>query len=37
VFAVELELDVSATLTSPLLPGFALDVGALFALSRRPA
>jgi Uma2 family endonuclease len=37
VFDVELELDVSATLTSPLLPGFALDVGALFALSRRPA
>jgi len=32
VFDVELEFDVSATLTSPLLPGFALDVGALFEL-----
>ena len=37
VFDVELEFDVSATLTSPLLPGFALDAGALFGLSRRPA
>jgi len=32
VFDVELELDRSATLTSPLLPGFALDVGAPFDL-----
>jgi Uma2 family endonuclease len=30
-FDVALELDRGATLTSPLLPGFALDVGALFA------
>ncbi|MDQ3724106.1 MAG: Uma2 family endonuclease [Actinomycetota bacterium] len=30
-FDVALECDRSATLTSPLLPGFALDVGALFA------
>ena len=37
VFDVELEFDASATLTSPLLPGFALDAGALFGLSRRPA
>jgi len=29
-FDVALELDTGATLTSPLLPGFALDVGALF-------
>jgi Uma2 family endonuclease len=32
-FNVALELDATATLTSPLLPGFALDVGALFDLS----
>ena len=32
VFDVELELDHAATLTSPLLPGFALDVGALSEL-----
>jgi len=31
-FDVELEFDRSATLTSPLLPGFALDVGPLFDL-----
>lgn len=30
VFDVELELDPSATLTSPQLPGFGLDAGALF-------
>jgi Uma2 family endonuclease len=29
-FDVALELDRSATLTSPLLPGFSLDAGALF-------
>jgi Uma2 family endonuclease len=29
-YDVALEVDRSATLTSPLLPGFALDVGALF-------
>ncbi len=29
-FDVALELDAGATLTSPLLPDFALDVGALF-------
>lgn len=29
-FDVALEFDRSATLTSPLLPGFKLDVGALF-------
>ncbi len=29
-FDVALEVDRSATLTSPLLPGFTLDVGALF-------
>jgi Uma2 family endonuclease len=29
-FDVALELDRTASLTSPLLPGFALDVGALF-------
>jgi len=32
-FDVALEFDRSATLTSPLLPGFALGVGALFDLS----
>lgn len=32
VFDVELELDRSATLTSPLLPDFALDVGAVLQL-----
>ncbi len=32
VFDVELELDGAATLTSPLLPGFALDAGALLRL-----
>lgn len=31
-FDIALECDRSATLTSPLLPGFALDVGALFEL-----
>ena len=31
-FDVALELDRSATLASPLLPGFALDVGELFDL-----
>ena len=30
-FDVELELDARTTLSSPLLPGFVLDVGALFA------
>ena len=30
-FDVALEFDRTATLTSPLLPGFALDAGALFA------
>jgi Uma2 family endonuclease len=30
-FDVALEFDRSATLTTPLLPGFALDAGALFA------
>ncbi len=29
-FDVALEFDRAATLTSPLLPGFALDAGALF-------
>ncbi len=29
-FDVALEFDRSATITSPLLSGFALDVGALF-------
>jgi Uma2 family endonuclease len=29
-FDVELEFDRTTTLTPPLLPGFALDVGALF-------
>ncbi len=33
VFDVELELDRSATLASPLLPGFALEVGAFFELA----
>jgi Uma2 family endonuclease len=37
MFDVALELDAAATLTSPLLPGFALDVGGLFELDRRPA
>ncbi len=32
-FDVALEFDRAATLNSPLLPGFALDVGALFDLS----
>lgn len=32
-FDIALELDRSAKLTSPLLPGFALDVGDLFELS----
>lgn len=31
-FDVEIELDRAATLTTALLPGFALDVGALFDL-----
>lgn len=29
-FDVELEFDRAATLTTSLLPGFALDIGALF-------
>jgi len=32
-FDVALEFDRSATLASPLLPGFAFDVGALFQLA----
>ncbi len=36
-FDVALELGRGDTIGSPLLPGFALDVGALFGLSRRPA
>ena len=32
IFDVELEFDRTATLTSSLLPGFALDLGALFDL-----
>jgi len=31
-FDIALEFDRAATLSSPLLPGFALDVGALFDL-----
>ncbi len=33
LFDVELEFDRAATLTTPLLPGFALDVGALFGFA----